>query len=151
MKNKHLLWFLLNLYIAALIYISFVMRSSHLYMMNAPLSEYVRAMTNLVPFSTITAYVRALIGHKMNLNIPIINLLGNTVLYMPFAYLLQSITGKRGKQLLPLTLSVIVLVEILQVVTRSGSFDIDDIILNLFGVILIFYAFSLKRPKIETE
>ena len=51
--------------------------------------------------------------------------------------------------LLTCTLSI-TLVEVLQLVTLLGSLDIDDLILNLFGMLVgyLFFIFSRNRGKL---
>ena len=40
---------------------------------------------------------------------------------------------------------IMFLVEVLQLFTLLGSFDVDDLILNLFGMTLGFILYHLKR------
>jgi glycopeptide antibiotics resistance protein len=65
-----------------------------------------------------------------------VNLLGNIAVFVPFGILLPLLRpGLRS--LLRLTLvSVlcILLLELMQMLLRVGSFDIDDLLLNLIGV-----------------
>jgi glycopeptide antibiotics resistance protein len=66
----------------------------------------------------------------------IVNLLGNVAVFVPFGILLPLVTSG-GRSLLRLTLvsvpSILVL-ELLQMLLRVGSLDIDDLLLNLLGV-----------------
>ena len=138
MKKKQIDWLLLILYLAALLYAT-LFRGSSGYMKNAPLGEYIRAMTNLVPFASIATYVKALFNHRMNLSTPLLNLGGNLILFMPLPYFLQRLTGCTPKQQLFTTFLAILAVEILQLLTRTGSFDIDDLILNMTGAALVCF------------
>lgn len=64
---------------------------------------------------------------------------GNLIMFIPFGFL--GWVFPRLKDLKSLTIdfvSVIVIVEALQYFSRLGVFDIDDIILNTFGVYLGF-------------
>jgi len=69
--------------------------------------------------------------------------LGNVVMFIPFGFLgwffphLQDL-----KKLLIAFVSAIVIVEALQYFSRLGVFDVDDIILNTFGVYL---GWQIKR------
>lgn len=135
------------LYGGALLYLTFMYRSSSFYMKNASLSEYMLAMSNLVPFASIFTYVKALAAHSMNVNIPVTNLLGNLLLFMPFGYLWNQFRKSAFKDFLRWSLSVIVLLEILQLITRTGSFDIDDILQNLIGAMT---AYGLSRRNMES-
>lgn len=42
-------------------------------------------------------------------------------------------------------LIIIILIELIQLFTMAGSFNIDDILLNLAGAVLGFWAFSKSR------
>jgi glycopeptide antibiotics resistance protein len=88
---------------------------------------------NFVPFKTIIPY---LLGYK-GLIIAGINLLGNIVLLIPIGFIVPfifpTITWKKA-----LTVAVVsgLLLEGMQVVFKVGIFDIDDVILNAFGVMV---------------
>lgn len=88
---------------------------------------------NLIPFSTIRLYLRA--AAWLSPQIAAVNLLGNVAVFVPFGFLLPP--SCRMRSLLELMLWFIpgiFLVEILQMLLRAGSFDVDDIILNGLGV-----------------
>ena len=76
----------------------------------------------------------------------IINLLGNILAFVPFGYLLPKIvTRKLGVFYTVLfTLEFSVFVELIQLVTRTGSFDVDDLILNTIGG-LVGYTLYYRR------
>ena len=65
----------------------------------------------------------------------IINLLGNTIMFIPFGFL-SWLNAKyfSFKKLIVDFLSVLIIVEALQYLTRLGVFDIDDLALNSLGV-----------------
>jgi glycopeptide antibiotics resistance protein len=93
-------------------------------------------MYNLRPFHTIGSYLNfAYFTGKIR----VINLFGNIGMFIPFGVLIPlSARFKFAGFLLCFELGLISL-EVLQLVTKRGSFDIDDIILNTFGA-LIGYA-----------
>jgi glycopeptide antibiotics resistance protein len=39
---------------------------------------------------------------------------------------------------------IVVIIELLQFITMSGSCDIDDLILNVFGASVIYFIFQIK-------
>lgn len=106
---------------------------------------------NLVPLLTIKNYwyvVRngsdtALLRHC------IINLAGNVVLFIPIGYWLVRIWPRFRNYLLFLATcaGLIMLVEALQLFTLLGSFDVDDIILNLAGMTLGYLLCLLRHKK----
>ncbi|HCN48594.1 MAG TPA: VanZ family protein [Chryseobacterium sp.] len=61
--------------------------------------------------------------------------LGNVIMFIPFGFLGWVFTRLQDLKILLFTfISAIVIVEALQYFTRMGIFEVDDIILNTFGV-----------------
>ena len=61
--------------------------------------------------------------------------LGNVMMFIPFGFLGWVFTRLQDLKILLFTfISAIVIVEALQYFTRMGIFEVDDIILNTFGV-----------------
>jgi len=88
---------------------------------------------NIIPFKTIIDYIKA--SSHINQSIWISNLFGNILAFLPLGiflpWLFERFIGfwrTSGTILLATSL-----VESLQFLTRVGSFDIDDIILNTLG------------------
>lgn len=68
----------------------------------------------------------------------LMNLLGNIVPFVPFGFLLP-LYYRKAKPFIStfiIGLLFILFVEGFQFITRLGSFDVDDIILNMVGIIL---------------
>lgn len=95
---------------------------------------------NFIPFKTIGPY---LLGYKGWI-IAGINLFGNIALLIPIGlivpYVDRHMTWK--KALILAVLSGLV-VETMQTVLHVGIFDIDDVILNAFGVMIGYWAFMV--------
>jgi len=73
----------------------------------------------------------------------IVIVVGNVVMFIPFGFLgWLSPKLNKLKSLLFTFISSITMVECLQYFTRMGIFEVDDIILNTFGV---FLGFLMKR------
>lgn len=88
---------------------------------------------NLIPFDTIRFY---LLGNVDYL-IAFYNLGANIVLFIPFGLYYRYINKKPSiKQILTLTICSISTIEELQFITKKGSLDIDDLLLNVLGVCL---------------
>lgn len=69
--------------------------------------------------------------------------LGNVVMFIPFGFLGWIFPKLNNlKNLIITFVSVIVIVEALQYFSRLGVFDVDDVILNTFGVLL---GWQMKR------
>ena len=124
------------LYLAALIYFLFFA------------DEYSRRTAtemryNFVPFTEIR---RFLVYHEMlGRRAVFLNVYGNILGFIPFGFFLPLLhrTFRRA----PRTISTCCLfscgVELAQLVTRRGSCDVDDVILNTLGGILGYLLFSL--------
>ncbi len=82
------------------------------------------------------------------------NLLGNVLIFLPFGMLVPFLTKRFKKfwSVVLLTLELSVLVELVQLVTKVGSCDVDDILLNTIGGMIGFacYAIAVRcRRKVH--
>ena len=104
---------------------------------------------NLIPFATINLYINSANTHTLPIISTIINLLGNIIAFMPFSFYLPLFFKRMNKSyiFIPTMILIVIVVEITQLFLKCGSCDIDDFILNIFGI-LIFY-FILKNKKIK--
>ncbi|WP_366921540.1 VanZ family protein [Metallumcola ferriviriculae] len=105
---------------------------------------------NLVPFKTISRYI--VDYHRYNFNTWFINLFGNVLAFMPLGFLAPIIFHKKLptiKNVFGLSLTIPFLIEIIQLVLRVGSFDIDDIILNSIGVMLGYLILIIVLKTIK--
>ena len=98
---------------------------------------------NLIPFTSIIMYIRYY--YKIN---GFANLFGNILVFVPYGMLLPFTSKGNKKWWIPtlygFTLSTFI--EVFQLLTRFGEFDIDDILLNTLGALLGFLVFKvLKR------
>lgn len=113
------------------------------------LIEYIRSSSNFVPFKTIGSYVAAMYDGSLNIDIPIKNLFGNFIMFLPMGIYLPYFIKKINK-FGRFTLSMIILlffIEVTQLVTRRGSFDIDDFILNMAGALIGFGIWKTKTVQ----
>lgn len=71
------------------------------------------------------------------------NLFGNILIFMPFGFFL-AMAGKQCGffKALAGSLALSLSVEVFQLVTRVGSFDVDDIFLNTLGGVLGFLVYE---------
>jgi glycopeptide antibiotics resistance protein len=103
---------------------------------------------NLIPFDTIRFYLE----DHVNFLIALYNLVANIALFIPFGlYYRYLAKAPRVKQLLILSICAISMIECLQFLTKRGSLDIDDLILNVFGVCLgyLIHPFFQKALLIK--
>lgn len=83
-----------------------------------------------------------------------VNIGGNIAAFMPFGFLLPLISERKqtGLKVLLKTFLLSFSAEIIQLITRTGAFDVDDLILNTIGGILGYACFFLivgRRKKKE--
>ena len=102
-----------------------------------------------VPFHSIYGYAFLIIRRTNTylLKNAIINLFGNIAVFIPYGFFIPRLFGRYrafGRFVL-LTLAVLLSVETLQLITLRGSFDVDDIILNLLGGALGWLAARLIK------
>ncbi len=103
---------------------------------------------NLIPFTEIIRFVkyRDYIGYD---NV-MLNLLGNVIAFVPFGALVRFVMNRsvRCYEVVFLTFCFSLSVELLQLVAKVGSFDVDDLILNTLGG-LIGYIIYIVLKKID--
>lgn len=95
---------------------------------------------NLKPLQTIRDYLSAYHYGNISLRLVILNLAGNLVAFAPMGFLLPALfRWQRSIFFFTATLTLgITAVEIAQVYSGAGSCDVDDLILNLAGALLVF-------------
>lgn len=104
---------------------------------------------NLTPFLEI----RRGLNHidKVGYHYVIVNILGNIAAFMPFGFLLPIVSERKvhvGKALAD-TFLLSLGAETIQLLSRTGAFDVDDLILNTVGGILgyVGYVILLGRRR----
>lgn len=88
---------------------------------------------NLEPFREIVRFVRY--RHKLGMTAVVLNLAGNIAVFIPFGIFIPVLfkPDMRLWQIVFSTMAASLAIEIIQLVFRVGSFDVDDILLNTFG------------------
>ena len=93
---------------------------------------------NLVPFRTIKAYI-----NDISFGIAFINILGNIIPFIPMGFLIPTAFPSQ-RNIIKTMISCFLLIlsiEILQLIFFLGSFDVDDVILNLLSCFIGFMLF----------
>ena len=105
------------------------------------------AAVNFEPLRTIRNYLLAYGYGNISLRLVVINLVGNLAAMAPLGVLLPALfRWQRSIFFFSATLTLgIAAVEVLQVYTGAGSCDVDDLILNLAGALLV-YVFCRVTP-----
>lgn len=106
---------------------------------------------NLKLFDTILLYVKYknLVGMKA----VIINLLGNIAAFMPFGFLVPILRKKPVGVFLILLLSfdLSMLIEVMQLIFKVGSFDVDDLLLNTIGGLVGFLCWKIGQRIVKQK
>lgn len=143
--------FILILYVLILILMSVPLREyilGGLYSSSdSELITYIKYHTNIFPLSTMLMYIEKIKQNTINTVYIIKIIVGNITLFIPLGALLKMFF--ETKKVIVYSLCCAVTMEILQLVTRSGSFDIDIIILRflgaMFGFAIVSLVLKLKR------
>lgn len=95
---------------------------------------------NFTPFRTIKMYIDY--AYKLN---SVENLAGNVLVFVPFGFLFP-LAAREGKRFFVMLLNAFVFVlgiEVFQLFSAFGAFDVDDILLNCLGAALGFGVYRL--------
>ena len=100
---------------------------------------------NLTPFREIRRFIvyRRTLGWFAVLS----NLLGNVLAFVPFGMILPMLTTKCRNffHIVLLGVDFSLFVETIQLISKVGSFDVDDLILNTLGAALGYLVYRLIR------
>lgn len=105
---------------------------------------------NLQPLFEIKRIWRS--SHILGMKYVILNFAGNVIAFIPFGYLLPKIVKKKPRLFHTVLFSFefSLLVELTQLISRTGSFDVDDLILNTFGGLIgyiLYYGRVVSGKK----
>ena len=110
-----------------------------------------KANMNLKPFYTIDNYLNVILNNPDSSYFTkcILELFGNILLFIPAGWLLPKIFPifRRIFRFLAITLGSIIFIETFQLFTLLGHFDVDDIILNLLGMMLGYILYICTHKK----
>lgn len=100
---------------------------------------------NLVLFSEIKRYFkyRGTVGNRLF----VLNIIGNFVGFMPFGFLLPTLSKHKYNWFFAtmLTFELSLFIETVQLVTKVGSFDVDDLLLNTLGGSVGYLIYMIYR------
>jgi len=98
---------------------------------------------NLIPFSTI----RQMLISPLGLKVALYNIIGNFLMLTPLAVLLPLIDDrfKKIRNYLIVIILCSLSIEVAQHITKIGSFDIDDLILNVGGSFITFLIITKTK------
>ena len=95
---------------------------------------------NFVPFKTIKMYIKY--ADKLN---SFENLAGNILAFVPFGFLLPLVRKNKSKlaDIFANALILVVGIEVFQLFSAFGAFDVDDIILNCLGAVIGYFVYNV--------
>lgn len=137
-KHRRLFWVLFICYLIVLTYFMFFSdgfgRSGH--------EKYAYNLTLFKEINRFYTY-RELLGMKSFL----INTVGNVACFMPFGFILPLISRRGGRWYNTFLLSFLLsfCIEVIQLLFKVGSFDVDDMFLNTMGGIIGFICVALVK------
>ncbi len=132
-------WFAFLLYLAVLLSLT-LLRDRYSSFRMWPLSERLR-LANFTPFRTIAFYL----GGGESPQAALRNVAGNVLAFLPMGFLVPMVFPKlrRMRSILAASFAMSLALEIAQLLTGMGGFDVDDILLNVVGAAISGLAFGL--------
>lgn len=148
--NTQPFWrFIFLIYLAGMLYLLF--GRSWGWVEGIRYQELVLQSISLKPFRTIDNYMYVVL-HRQDSDIFVhclVNLVGNVVLFIPAGWLLPRLFRRFQKffSFFFSAVGIILLIETAQLLTLLGKFDVDDILLNLLGMVLGFLLWRCFKRK----
>lgn len=112
-------------------------------------------LINLVPLKSTINYLSGFdtthLLDPYNIDIVLMNTLGNVIIFIPFGFLLPLLFKQINnvKMASKIFIKFILLIESLQLLTFTGVFDIDDIMLNMLGALIGYGSFVGMKYILE--
>ena len=102
---------------------------------------------NLEPFHTIKLFWNVLDREEYRA-LAIVNLVGNVAMFVPLGFFLPTLWKSLRKwwKTWAATLLIMLAVELIQLFTLRGTFDVDDLILNLAGAAIGYVLYRWTNP-----
>ena len=137
-RIKHLGAMLFVIYILLLIYFLFFSEEYGRVAAEERIYRY-----NLIPFVEIRRFW--IYREQLGVFAVITNLLGNVIGFIPYGFILPVIARKcrSGFFIILSGFGISLLVETIQLITKVGCFDVDDLMLNTLGAALGYLAFAV--------
>ena len=145
--KKHMLWMIFVIYIISISTLLFL-DSAYRYSGHLP-SGWDRV--NLIPFKEITECLSGLFSGNISIKSALVSIGGNLLAFVPMGFFIPVLLGSRIKNIKQFTLLMIIItsaVELTQFITKTGISDIDDVILNTLGAVIVYLLVS-RFKRIE--
>lgn len=136
--SRKMLIFWLVLYSLIIISLMFLIREPCEQPINFTLFSTIKQFWSLLWLRDIKLFVSA-----------VINLAGNVIMFIPLGVLMPAIwrLQRRWYICLPTCALIIAFLEFMQYFTKLGTADIDDLLLNMGGVLIGFIIYKLTERK----
>ncbi len=100
---------------------------------------------NLIPLRNIIKIITKYFSNEVSTRFLLRNIFGNIIAFIPFSIFIKLLFNLKNKHIYIITLIFIICIETLQLILKIGFFDIDDIILNMLGVIIALTLIKIPR------
>lgn len=104
---------------------------------------------NLIPFFNLFEFINCLSSKQLITSFYLLrNMIGNVFLFLPFGFLFPLVQkNNRMITTIMIALSLSLLIELIQLVTRLSVFDVDDLLMNSFGAALGYKMFEFVYQR----
>ena len=113
---------------------------------------YIAALVYFMFFAEILG-IKRFVNHfwQLGLTAVLANIAGNVVAFMPFGFCLPLIADHRIKFFgcMLYTFGLSLAIELIQLVSKVGSFDVDDLMLNTLGGVLGYLTFLCYKKMCQ--
>jgi len=106
--------------------------------------------TNFQLFATVNRYL-AVLDRPSGFGLFLYNIIGNMVILIPFGYLFPIVNKSVRKWWIffLVALAFILMMEMMQYFSMSGTLDIDDVLLNLMGALIGYILCPIKTTPVK--
>lgn len=106
--------------------------------------EYLGAMSNFIPLKSLYIFLTTPVMSWSVVVLFMVNSIGNVMLFVPWGFLLPiySRVFRSLKNLIGMSFIVILLIELFQLFFMLGIFDIEDIFMDILGIVLGFLCYE---------
>lgn len=139
-KHQKMGWVLFLLYLTLLVYFLFFAES---FGRTDPVRQ--GYSYNLIPFKEITRFW--IYREKLGIRAMMLNIVGNIVAFMPCGFFLPIVSrrSKKWYNTVAISFTFSLFVETIQLISRVGSFDVDDLLLNTAGAVFGYWLYCMVQ------
>lgn len=112
------------------------------------LAEYFRINANFIPLKSFFDYGNKIAENRINTSIVIRNIAANLIMFIPIGFLLGILKQKYAK-VIGISAAFALFLEVIQLVTKSMTFDIDSVILRAVSASIGFALYMLCKVIIN--